>query len=298
MTAELPGATGCECPARVECENMANTSVARRAVAAGVSLEYREFGAGKPVVLLHGSGPGATGMSNFSSNVAALAQYFRVIVPDFPGFGGSDNALPAGPIFDSLARILIDFLRVLEIPKASFVGNSLGGSTALCIALQEPGRVERLVLMGPGGGLPGFTPVPTEGLQRLLGFYEGGGPSMEKLAGFISLAVHDRTSITDDLLQQRYAASLRPDVVANPPMRGRGVHPEDQLWRKPLFEVKQPTLLLWGREDRIVPLDSAFPFLKALPNASLHVFPRCGHWVQWERAHEFNQLVSDFLLRT
>jgi 4,5:9,10-diseco-3-hydroxy-5,9,17-trioxoandrosta-1(10),2-diene-4-oate hydrolase len=183
----------------------------------------------------------------------------------------------------------------LGVERASLVGNSLGGGTALRMALDAPGRVSRLVLMGTGGSLPLFTPYPTEGMQRIAGFYEGEGPTLEKLRRVLELLVFDQTRLTDELVHERFAAATRPDVIANPPMRGRGGKPVDALWREPLGSVTQSTLLLWGREDRVMPLDAAFVLLKALPLAELHVFPQCGHWVQWEQAARFNALVSEFL---
>lgn len=92
---------------------------------------------------------------------------------------------------------------------------------------------------------------------------------------------------------------MRPDVIADPPLKQRtgAAAIRDDLWREPLHKVKQPVLLIWGSEDKVIPLDAAFLYARTLPNAELHVFPRCGHWAQWEKADAFNALVVSYLDR-
>jgi pimeloyl-ACP methyl ester carboxylesterase len=152
--------------------------------------------------------------------------------------------------------------------------------------------------MGTGGGVPVTSPFPTEGLLRMLTFYDGEGPTLEKLRRVIDLLVFDPSAITEDLIQERFRTATLPQTLANPPLRGRGYNPKDDLWREPLYALQCPTLLIWGREDRVMPLDAAFILLRTIPNAELHVFPQCGHWAQWEKADAFNLLVQDFLDRT
>ena len=264
----------------------------------GAPFAYYEAGQGEPLIMIHGGGPGASGMSNYRRNAAALAKTNRVIVIDLPGYGRSP-VRPYGRegIYDSFADIVLAFMDALKIDKASFVGNSLGGGTTLSLALDHPERVNRMILMGPGGSLS-ISPTPTEGLMRMFTFYDGEGPTLEKLERVIDLLVYDRSMITPDLVQERLEAATRPDVIANPPLRGRGAVPADDLWRRPLYTLQHPTLIIWGRDDRVLPLDASLVLLKALPNADLHVMPKCGHWVQWEKADAFNDLVSGFLART
>ena len=263
----------------------------------GHDMGFVDVGDGPATILIHGGGPGASGVSNFRKNIAALATRHRVICIDLPGYGRSANRPIAGGIFDSMAVAVIGLMDVLGIDRASFVGNSLGGGTALRVALDQPDRVDRLVLMGPGGSIPVLSPFPTEGLLRMLNFYEGDGPSLERLQKVIDLLVFDPSTITPELLAERLAAATQPGVLANPPLRGRGGRPDDDLWRAGLHRVTHPTLLIWGREDRVMPLDAAFLLMKAIPRAELHVFPHCGHWAQWEKADEFNALVAAFLAR-
>lgn len=263
--------------------------------AGDLRIHYNEAGSGEPLLLIHGGGPGASGWSNYRRNVDALARDFRVLIIDLPGFGKSSRIIPDDNLFTYLSGAVLDFLDALDIAKAHIVGNSLGGGTTLKLALDHPDRVNKFVLMGAGGSIPTFSPMPTEGIMRLLGYYEGDGPSLEKLKAFIDIMVYDKSEMTDELLEERYQASLDPETMKNPPIKWRGKMPLEDLWREGLDELPHEALIIWGREDRVVPMDSAFMLLKQIARARLHVFPQCGHWAQWEKADEFNQLVADFL---
>src|ERR1700757_5159720 len=150
---------------------------------AGREIFFAEAGEGDPVVMLHGGGPGASGLSNYSRNVDALAERFHVIVPDLPGYGRSSKGVNGSDPFKFLADTIRGMLDELGIQKAHFVGNSYGGACALRLALDTPERVDRMVLMGPGG-IGTTRALPTAGLNRLLSYYGGEGPSREKLATF------------------------------------------------------------------------------------------------------------------
>jgi len=258
---------------------------------AGARTRYHDVGQGEPTILIHGGGPGASGLSNYRKNVEPLAAGRRVIVVDLPGFGETEGKLKDGPIFEAMGEFVRAFMDAIEVQKASFVGNSLGGATSLMVALRAPDRVNRLVLMGTGGSQAIFSPMPTEGLRRMAMFHGGEGPTLQKLKGVIDLLVFDPSSITEELMAERLKAATRTDVIdifKRPPM---------DIWRENLASLKHKTLIVWGRDDRVVPLDSSFILLKTMPNAQLHVYPKCGHWAQWEKAEEFNALVADFLDR-
>jgi 4,5:9,10-diseco-3-hydroxy-5,9,17-trioxoandrosta-1(10),2-diene-4-oate hydrolase len=266
----------------------------RSVIIDGVKLAYHEEGEGEATVMIHGGGPGASGISNYRRNVGPLAKGRRLIVVDLPGYGASPSRPIKEGLYDTYAETMLGLLDALNIEKASFIGNSLGGGTSLSLALSNPDRVNKLVLMGPGGSLA-ISPFPTEGLSRMLNYYEGDAPSLERLNRALDLLVFDRSTITPELVAERFAASIQPDILANPPLRGRGANPADDLWRRPLYALTHPVLLIWGREDRVLPIDASFVLMKAIPNAQLHVFPKCGHWAQWEWADKFNALTIDFL---
>jgi len=270
--------------------------------AGGRELFVAEAGQGAAVVLLHGGGPGATGLSNYSRNIDALAQRFRVIVPDLPGYGRSSKRVDGGDPFGFLAGSVRELLDELQIDRAHLVGNSYGGAAALRLALDTPERVDRLVLMGPGG-IGTTRALPTEGLNRLLGYYGGDGPSREKLEKFIrQYLVFDGDAVPDDLIDLRYQASIDPEVVANPPLRRpSGLFALRTLWRmdftrdRRLRELQTPTLVVWGTEDKVNRPGGGPKLAKTLPNCTLLEVPQTGHWVQWERAELFNDAVLRFL---
>ncbi|WP_439817022.1 alpha/beta fold hydrolase [Zavarzinia sp. CC-PAN008] len=271
------------------------TSSSRFVTVDGIRIHYNEVGEGTPLVLIHGSGPGASGWANFSRNMGPLSKSYRAICVDLPGFGKSDMK-PAGvPIPGWWAEKMGQFLDALGIEKAHFIGNSLGGVISLKLALTRPEKVGRMVLMGTGGSLPLFTPWPTEGIKAILGYYEGTGPSIDRLRAFAQQFVYDPSQLTDELLEKRLKASLDPRIVANPPMRFTPGMVLEEVWRDAgLARLPHETLMIWGREDRVLPLDSAFVLLKQIPRARLLVMPQCGHWAQWEHADEFNATVTGF----
>ncbi|TNC29039.1 4,5:9,10-diseco-3-hydroxy-5,9,17-trioxoandrosta-1(10),2-diene-4-oate hydrolase [Amycolatopsis alkalitolerans] len=268
----------------------------------GLRLHYHESGAdhSETVVLLHGGGPGASAWSNFARNIPVFAKTYRTIAVDQPGFGRSDKPTEHPQYFTHSARAVVGLLDRLDIEKAHLVGNSLGGGTAVRLALDHPGRAGRLVLMGPGGlSVNVFAPDPTEGVKNLGRFAAPPGPSKEKLEAFLRVMVHDQSLITEELVEERFAAASTPDSLAA--MRAMGtsfMHPDTfeqgMLWRD-AHRLRQRVLLVWGREDRVNPLDGALVALKMIPRAQLHVFGQCGHWAQLEKFDEFNRLTLDFL---
>ena len=268
----------------------------------GHPIFYAEAGTGDAVVMLHGGGPGASGVSNYSRNIEALATKYRVIVPDMPGYGRSTKTLDQRDPFGALADAIRGLLDALGIDTAHLIGNSYGGAAALRLALDSPGRVDKLVLMGPGG-IGTTRGAPTAGITSLLGYYGDDGPSRAKLEKFIrTYLVYDGASVPDDLIELRYQASIDPEVIANPPLRrpsGRGAL--RTLWRMDLTRdsrlknMKAPTLVLWGRDDKVNKPSGGLRLLNTLPNAELVMTSHTGHWMQWERAELFNQLVLEFL---
>jgi 4,5:9,10-diseco-3-hydroxy-5,9,17-trioxoandrosta-1(10),2-diene-4-oate hydrolase len=269
----------------------------RKTVRAGDNIiNYHEAGEGEPLILIHGSGPGAAGWSNYSRNFDHLAAHFRVIALDLPGFGASSKPdVPYERVYSYYAGVITDFLDAIGVERASFVGNSMGGGATIKFALDNTDRAIRLVLMGAGGGFPIFSPQPAEGVGHLLDYYEAPGPTREKLRKFLEVMVFDSNQLTDALIEERFQMSTQADIIANP-LFNRTRRPGGEPLFPQLPKLTTPTLLIWGRDDRTVPFDNAFIMLKLIPDVRLHVFGKCGHWTQWERADEFNALVTGFLL--
>ncbi|WP_321951251.1 alpha/beta fold hydrolase [Paraburkholderia bannensis] len=277
----------------------ANTSRFAQIDEGGLKLRihYNDAGKGEAVVMLHGSGAGASGWSNFHRNVDAFVDAgYRVILPDSPGWNKSDPVLcDKGSRAVLNATALKGLLDTLDIDRAHVIGNSMGGANALAFALASPERLGKMVIMGGAGVGPSlFQPMPLEGIKLLFALYKA--PTMENLRKMLNVFVFDPSALTDELVRQRYESMMEhPEHLENfvksfelnpnwlPDVSGR------------LAEIKAPTLITWGRDDRFVPLDSGLRLLWGLQNAELHVFSRCGHWAQWEHADKFNRLVLDFL---
>jgi 4,5:9,10-diseco-3-hydroxy-5,9,17-trioxoandrosta-1(10),2-diene-4-oate hydrolase len=277
----------------------------RYAEAGGMRLHYHEAGPddsrrGTPVVMLHGGGPGASAWSNFGPNLPVFAERFRTLIVDQPGFGKSGRPPVTGSYFTFSADALAALLTGLGIERVHLIGNSLGGGTAVRFALNYPERAGRLVLMGPGGlSLNLFAPDPTEGVRRLMEFPAPPGPSREKLEAFLRTLVFDQRLVTDELIDERFAAASDPGALAAMAAMGASfldpAHAEEAfLWRE-AHRLRQRVLLIWGREDRVNPLDGALIALKTIRRCQLHVFGGCGHWAQLEKFDEFNRLVMGFL---
>jgi pimeloyl-ACP methyl ester carboxylesterase len=267
----------------------ANPELGRLVRTGRVVTNYHDLGSGAPVLLLHGSGPGVSAWANWRLTLAQLSSSCRVLAPDLAGFGYSE--VPPRMVFtrEIWLRQIVDFLDALDLDDVDVVGNSFGGSMALALAIHHPERVRRLVLMGSVG-------VPfelTDGLDAVWG-YE---PSPENMRALMHLFAYDQSLVSDDLAQLRYQASLRTQTEFArmfPAPRQRWVqamaHPSAAL-----RGISQPTLIVHGRDDRVIPLASSLRLLELIDDSRLHVFGRCGHWTQIEHADEFGRLVLDFL---
>jgi 2-hydroxymuconate-semialdehyde hydrolase len=268
-----------------------NPEVGRQVSAAGLITNLHDVGSGDPVLLLHGSGPGVSAWANWRLVMPALSAQRRVVAPDMAGFGFTERKADFRYGLDTWVKHAIGVLDALEIERTDLVGNSFGGALAMALAIRHPQRVRRLVLMGSVG-------VPfelTEGLDAVWG-YE---PSVAGMRALMDLFAYDRSLVNDELAELRYRASVRPGFQESfssmfPAPRQRWVdalasHEGD------IRAISHETLVIHGREDRIIPLSNALTLAQWIPNAQLHVFGHCGHWTQIEHAGRFARLVNDFL---
>ncbi|OZD68875.1 alpha/beta hydrolase [Rhodococcus sp. 05-340-1] len=258
-------------------------------------VHYVESGSGHPVVLLHGSGPGATGSTNFSPNTDALAEHFRVIAPDMPGWGHSDTPGEAG--YDH-PNTLIELLDELGIDSAALVGNSMGGVTSIATAINHPERVSHLITMGPPTvtGPLTFSPKgPSEGIRVLVQCYFD--PTPENLKRLVQVMCFDQSMATDELAHTRSDAALsRPDHLDS--FRNRYLEAFERVVGSlsgRASSIVAPTLLIHGRDDRVAPFESSLQLATQIANSRMLLINRCGHWAQIEHAAEFNRAVVDFI---
>ena len=255
-----------------------------------LKVHYHDRGNGKPVIFLHGGGQGASGWSNWKQNLGYFAENgFWALAPDALGYGLSSKPEEATFNLAFLVEGLRHFIDALQIQKATLVGNSLGGAMAIKFAQDCPDRIEKLIVMGPAGigDISRYREMP--GIQMLFRLAQDpAGPTREKLRQMFEIIVYDKRLITDDLIQERY------EVAVLQPKRVFQTLQIDDLSPK-IGELKMPFLVLWGRDDKFCPVDRGMEIIRACDSARLMVFSQCGHWVQTEKAAEFNKLCVDFL---
>ena len=259
-------------------------------------IQVNEVGTGHPVFLIHGSGPGATGWSNFAPNMPALSKHYRCIAVTMPGWGeSSPQDLETGR---DQAAAMCQLMDSMGIGRATYVGNSMGGGIALLMAAYHPERVSHLVTMGAGvWGVDVMSPGGmSEGMTILKQTYEQ--PTAANFKRLVQVMCFDQSFATDELADQRSSAAL-----AFPEHNRNWL----DLWGNPaassgfanlvpaLRDCHIPALIIHGRDDRTVHYEMSLRAMSLLPNSRLVLLNRCGHWAQLEHADEFNRMVHDFI---
>ena len=268
-----------------------NPEVGKSIQCGDILTNYHDVGAGEPILLLHGSGPGVSAWANWRLTIQSLQDHYRLIAPDLAGFGYSQ--FPENMQFsrENWLKQIVDFLDALGLKKVNVIGNSFGGSMALALAIHHPERVNKLILMGSVG-------VPfelTAGLDAVWGYT----PSFENMQAIMKIFAYNQKLVGDELVQMRYIASTKEDTRAAyermfPAPRQRWVeamsHPEADI-----RSIRHPTLMVHGRDDKVIPLSTSFTMLNWIEDSQLHIYGQCGHWTQIEHAKSFTQLVANFL---
>ncbi len=258
----------------------------------GIKLHFNDVGEGKPVLCIHGGGPGASAWSNFKQNIPAMCDSGdRMLMLDMPGYGNSEfeDGLEED-FFDYMGHLLDDFLNAIDVrEKVDLIGNSLGGQAALGLELYNPERTKHLVLIGSQPTSAGIViqPQPQEALHNIINYYQGEGPSMDKMRRLVESLLYNPSQVNEETLTERFEASRDPGQ-----MRLLGL-PRRDLYTD-LTNIAVPTLLVWGHEDKGGALEVGLQMLKRMQNARMHIFQRCGHWAQVEHQQEFEQIVVNF----
>jgi len=270
-----------------------NPEIGRSITANGIVTNYHDIGSGTPVLLIHGSGPGVSAWANWRLTLPELANNNRVIAPDMVGFGFTER--PQGIHYTMATWVdhAIGLLDALDLKTVSIVGNSFGGALALALAIKHPQRVNKLVLMGSVG----VSFEITTGLDRVWG-YE---PSIENMKALLDIFAWDRGLVTDELAELRYQASIRPGFQESfsamfPAPRQQWVDAM-AFADEEIRAIPHSSLIIHGREDRVIPFSNSTKLFSLIENAELHAFSHCGHWTQIEHRDSFNQLLSHFLTR-
>ncbi|GLJ00271.1 alpha/beta fold hydrolase [Sphingobium sp. BS19] len=268
-----------------------NPEIGQSVQAAGLATNFLEQGKGQPVLMIHGSGPGVTGYANWRLTMPALAENHRVIAPDIPGFGYTERPADGKYGLDFWTHHMVSFLDALGIEKTHLVGNSFGGALSLALAARHPDRVDKLVLMGAVGTNFDLT----WGLDQVWGYT----PSMENMRRLIGIFAYNSALVTDDLVNSRYQASMRPGFQESyarlfPEPRQKQISGLATS-EADIAKIPHPTLIVHGRDDKVIPLSNSVKLNHLIRQSELHIFGECGHWTQIEKKDRFNRLIGDFL---
>ena len=260
-------------------------------------IQVNEAGQGHPIFMIHGGGPGATGWSNFSSNVGVLSRKYRCIAVTMPGWGeSSPQTVQTGRDGVEALKQLADSM---GIEKAAYVGNSMGGAASVLFTATYPTRVSHLITMGLGNpaGVSMLQPAgPSEGIRILVEAYRD--PSPQNMKRLVQIMCFDPSIASEELAHQRSELAFEfPEhnknwlelLRAGPPM----ALPAETLAKLSTSTV--PTLLIHGRDDRTVHFEASLRMVAMVPNSRMVLINRCGHWAQLEHPTEFNRLVDDFV---
>lgn len=268
----------------------------------GGDLHYHVAGDGPPLILLHGSGPGVSGWANFKGNLAFYAERFRTYIVDMPGYGGSPDV--EGHPMNTAQEAVVRFMDAMDLERPDILGNSMGGGVGARVAANHRDRVRRLACIG-GVGMPIFNSFPPEGIKLLANFVLE--PTRENLVSWMESMVYDRSILTDEFVDERYAQATKTSANESiakmysteglEAMRARVESPEMISSLEMLARITAPTLITWGRDDRVSPMDMALVPMRVIKNAELHVFPNCGHWTMLERKAEFESVTMAFFTR-
>ena len=261
----------------------------------GHRIRYWEAGSGPPLLLVHGLGNSAL---TWRSNLEALGERFHAIAVDLPGHGLSDMPRQRFGL-SAAARFLGAFMDAIGEPSAYVVGNSMGGVVALELALVEPERVRALVLVdsvGLGKEIALFLRLGS--VPGIGEYYER--PNQRRIANMCRAMLYDHRFLDDEVVAEmlRYRKrSGAPRALLRFLRTGVNIFGQRPAIDRSasLASLRMPLLVLWGQQDRLVPVTHAQAVSELCPNAQVHIFDRCGHWPQVEHAEEFNRLVASFL---
>ncbi|WP_176595025.1 MULTISPECIES: alpha/beta fold hydrolase [Sphingobium] len=269
-----------------------NPAAGASIVADGLRTHYLDAGRGEPIILLHGSGPGVSAWENWAGLIPVMAQHRRVIALDIPGFGATERKADGQYDMDFWVGHLFAFMDALGIASTPLVGNSFGGMVAMAASLRDSSRTSALILMGSAAG-----DIPMSEAHKLASVYDG---TIEKLEEILRIFPFDPALLTPEMLKRRHAQSIDPEAKKSPhPVPVVKNDQGETVFRvsseAELEAITTPTLILHGRDDRVLPLELAIRVHRAIKTSQLHSFGNCGHWVQLERSDDFVKQVVSFL---
>ena len=256
----------------------------------GHRIHANVVGQGPPVLFLHGSGPGASGWSNFAQNAEALAEAgFQSVLVDSLGYGRSSKPDDVDYTLDFMSGAAVKLMDHLGHERFTIVGNSQGGAQAIRIALNHPERVDKLVLMAPGGLEARDVYMQMRGIRSMLRCVFGPeGITLDGMRRVFEKQLYDPSQLSEEVVRQRTAAAL-----AQPRRVFETMRVDNQADR--LQDLHCPVLGMWGANDLFCPPTGVTALVERIEDCRVVVFAQCGHWVMVEHPERFNRLVIDFL---
>jgi len=256
----------------------------------GLSVRYFQAGEGRPVVLLHGASLGSSA-DVWTRNLRPFAAHgLRLIAPDLPGFGGTDN--PPDHSVAYRRQFVLSLLDAMAIPRAALVGHSQAGRVALDLAISNRERIDKVVVLATGSLLPPLgEPPEAEGEE---------GPAQEPTLGdaraLLAGNLYNRELMTPDEIDLRHRMSVGKNFrafMARKALKGKGGKGEPP-WRR-VAKCPVPLLMLYGENDRAQAAERAKRAKELNPQLNLRLLPRCSHLVQWDAAEDFAAIAGGFL---
>ncbi len=259
--------------------------------ATGVRTHYLEAGSGSPLLLLHGGGAGADGLSNWYSSIPEYAKTFHVIAVDLLGFGRTGKPDPAKFTYSQDARNehMTAFIEALKLGPVNMIGNSMGGATTIGVCVKRPDLVRKAVLMGSAGlsgeMSPALLPIVNYNFTR------------EGMVTVCRVLANKRFQIDEDMVNYRFENSIEPATKTGYAATMGWVKQQGGLFYEEDFirRVSTPCLVVNGKEDLVVPLDKAFRFLQLIEKSWGYILPNCGHWAMLEYPKDFTSETTRFL---
>lgn len=258
----------------------------------GIKTRYLEMGSGQPVVLIHGGGAGADSFGNWRYTLPLYAKHCRAIAVDMLGFGKNEKPDPATFTYSQDARNkhMADFIEALGAGPVHLIGNSMGGSTSTGVAVNRPDLVRKVVLMGSGG----IKMKMSEELMAIMKY----DYTVEGMRKIVKGLTNPRFNADESLVKYRHELSNRPDVKAAYDATMGWLAEQGGLYYDESFiaKVSHPTLVVHGKNDKVVPLSSAYRFLELIDRSWGYIVPDCGHWAMMEHPEDFARVTLNFLL--
>jgi 2-hydroxy-6-oxonona-2,4-dienedioate hydrolase len=247
-------------------------------------------GSGHPLILIHGASPGASSLINWKLNLEPLADAgFAVYAYDQPGFGYTDN--PSDHSIEYRVRHAKALIEALRLDRYHVVGNSVGGYIAARLALDDD-RGKSFVTTTSGSLSPAGSAASQTLAQKHAADLREYEPSMDNMRKLTFGTIFNKALVTEELVRERYEMSIGKNYEAQV---GRRTAAKQQPVYDELSKLRVKSLLLWGNNDAGVSVERGVELFQRIPGAEFHLFDKCAHWVQWDRADRFNRLVIDFL---